>query len=112
MPAAHLPTPANLPNLNAKSAGAPPVRWRRERDGELSEAKQSRAEQNAREKQGKRKANREDERQKDRYRSEERTSERERLRGGEGWVAGVSGMERKHTGETERITESRSESTI
>jgi len=33
MPAAHLPTPANLPNLNAKSAGAPPVRWRRERDG-------------------------------------------------------------------------------
>jgi len=26
MPAAHLPTPANLPNLNAKSAGAPPVR--------------------------------------------------------------------------------------
>lgn len=30
----------------------------------------------------------------------------------EGWVAGVSGMERKRTGETERITESRSESTI
>lgn len=32
MPAAHLPTPANLPNLNAKSAGAPSVRWRHERE--------------------------------------------------------------------------------
>lgn len=39
MPAAHLPTPANLPNLNAKSAGAPPVRWRRERDGERGGAR-------------------------------------------------------------------------
>ncbi|KAF7398910.1 hypothetical protein V1477_016322 [Vespula maculifrons] len=43
MPTAHLPTPANLPNLNAKSAGAPSLRERlaeseiereRDRDGE------------------------------------------------------------------------------
>lgn len=69
MPAAHLPTPANLPNLNAKSAGAPPVRWRRERDGERGGARARR---------GTGKANRGYERQKDRYRNEERTSERER----------------------------------
>ncbi|TGZ51574.1 Uncharacterized protein DBV15_11013 [Temnothorax longispinosus] len=59
MPAAHLPTPANLPNLNAKSAGAPPVRWRRERDGEQGGARARR---------GTGKANRGYERQKDRYR--------------------------------------------
>lgn len=63
MPAAHLPTPANLPNLNAKSAGAPPVRWRRERDGERGGARARR---------GTGKANRGYERQKDRYRNEER----------------------------------------
>lgn len=43
MPTAHLPTPANLPNLNAKSAGASSLRERldeseieieRDRDGE------------------------------------------------------------------------------
>ncbi|KAI4504320.1 hypothetical protein M0802_000791 [Mischocyttarus mexicanus] len=28
MPTAHLPTPANLPNLNAKSASAPSLRER------------------------------------------------------------------------------------
>lgn len=69
MPAAHLPTPANLPNLNAKSAGTPPVRWRRERDGERGGAR-------VRRRTGK--ANRGYERQKDRYRNEEHRSERER----------------------------------
>lgn len=82
MPAAHLPTPANLPNLNAKSAGTPPVRWRRERDGERGGAR-------VRRRTGK--ANRGYERQKDRYRNEEHRSERERGGRREGVAAAVRG---------------------
>lgn len=73
MPAAHLPTPANLPNLNAKSAGAPPVRWRHEREDDGGRRKDDVRE----ERRGTRKAKqREYERQKDRYGNEKRTSEK------------------------------------
>lgn len=101
MPAAHLPTPANLPNLNAKSAGAPPVRWRRERDGERGGTR-------AKRRTGK--ANRGYEGQKDRY-NEKRTSERERG-GGRARGGGGSSTGRKRAEGTKREVKSSSENGI
>lgn len=101
MPAAHLPTPANLPNLNAKSAGTPPVRWRRERDGERGGARVRR---------GTGKANRGYERQKDRYRNEERRSEREKGGRRKGVAAAVRGWRRAEG--TKREAKSSSENGI